>query len=170
MKDRLPLILTVAVLAVLIALGALRSRRGDPVANAAAATIGRALRAAVAGDVDSYLACFGEPLRGQLERAVAESGRPAYAASLQARASAMTGWAVTALPASSPGSETRWRVEVVCRDRNEVQDYAMRLLDGSWRIADLGAAASVQMPIAYGIAVGSEGAVVPSGRAGKGTP
>lgn len=170
MKDRLPVFLALLVLGVLSAFIAVRSRRSATLADAPERVIANALTAATAGDVEGYLSCFTGTLRSALERAVAETGRDAYGASLRQRGKAMTGWAVSVLPATSGSGDVRLRVDVVFRDRNEVQDYVVRRDGTSWRIADLGPASTARMPIAYGTAVGAEQAASPAGRTGETTP
>lgn len=170
MRDRLPLLLALLVVGVVSIGVAVRSRRGTPAAATAETVVARALAAASAGDVEGYLWCFAEPLRSALERAVDEAGREAYGESLKQRGKAMTGWAVTRLPAAADDREVRLRVDVVYRDRNEIQDYAVCSDGASWRIARLGPPAAVRMPVAYGTAVGSEAAAGTGTRSGKAAP
>jgi hypothetical protein len=159
-RERLPLVLA---LAVVLALGSVVALRRGGLSRAPAGgaeqTLRLALSAAADGDAKGYLACFAAPLQKELRAAVAEAGPAAFGAALRRRSDGMTGWAVSRrLAGDATGDSVTLRVEAVFENRSESQDYELRRDGGRWRIAALGPAQVTRMPIAYGTPVGAESA------------
>lgn len=122
--------------------------------GSAEATVQASFDAAKRGAVREYLACFGGELARQLTAARRESGGEAFARDLQARVGQIQGLVLSKGAAAEPGGEdATLQVEVVFRDRNEVQDYKLTNQWGRWRIVWIGPATSVKMPIPYGTPV-----------------
>lgn len=153
MKESAP---TWVALAVLAAIGAglwVRSRGGGE--REPEATVYAMFEAAGKGETGAYLDCFRGQLLTRLKAAKQESGDDRFADDLRRRAAGMTGIAISrpATDAETPADGAILRVEQVFRDRNETQDFALRRERGRWRIDNIGAASTVEMPIPYGTPV-----------------
>ena len=148
MKERLA---AIAVVVLLLGGFLVFRPRGEVSAEA---TIQASFDAAKRGAVREYLACFGGDLARQLEAARREAGDEPFARGLQARTGQIQGLVLSGGGAAEPGEEdTVLQVEVVFRDRNEVQDYKLTNQWGRWRIVWIGPSTSVKMPIPYGTPV-----------------
>jgi len=112
----------------------------------------RALDAARAGDIDSYLAAYTGEMAAALTRSLAETNRPAFARYLRESAAAVKGVAVSE-PQPLNDREVKLRVEYVYQDRNEGQILYLEKNAGGWRIARMDSAQHVKPLIPYGTPV-----------------
>jgi hypothetical protein len=163
MKKRLPAIVTILLL--LGALGFLARRErvepagvngNEPGPPGPEETIWRMADAARAGDVKSYLDCFGDDLQQRLRQTAAEMGDAQFSDYLKQLDREITGLAVSDLnqsPGQSAAQEAELRVEFVYRSKNEAQKHRLKLLDGKWKIVGLDDAERTQAPFPYGMAV-----------------
>jgi hypothetical protein len=139
-------VLTVALMGVLLYLGANRpegtSPRGtgaspsDSKPDPAEARLSTLLESAWNGDVAGYLNCYAGPLRERLEREVNERGRAVFASDLRRAARSRKSHAIFAV---EPEGEAAARivVETVYPDRNERQTYHLAEQGGLWLVSDV---------------------------------
>jgi hypothetical protein len=134
-------VLTVAVLGLILAIGARRPSTGPVGARAAAidpagtpeARLRKFIEDAQAGDVDGYLDAYAGPLRSRIAREADEAGRPAFAAALRRASEARKGHALYSPEPDGPDA-VRIAVESVYPDRNERQVYRLERGPDGWRI------------------------------------
>jgi len=134
-------LLTVALLGLILAIGARRPSAGPVGARAAAvdpagtpeARLRKFIEDARAGDVDGYLDAYTEPLRSRIVREADEVGRAAFAANLRRASEARKGHALYAPEPDGPDA-VRIAVEAVYLDRNERQVYRLERGPDGWRI------------------------------------
>ena len=163
MKERLAAIAAVALLlgGVLV----FRPRRE----TSAEAAVQASFDAAKRGAVREYLACFDGDLARKLAAARREAGDGAFARGLQGRAAQIQGLVLSKGDTTETDeADAVLEVEVVFRDRNEVQDYRLTNRWGRWRIVWIGPSTSVKMPIPYGTPVYSTENTRPRNEAGDG--
>ena len=148
MKER---IAAIAAVVLLLACVPLFRPRGE---RSAEAVVQASFDAAKRGAVSEYLACFGGDLAKQLAVARREAGTDAFGRELQGRARQIQGL-VLSTPGQTEADESGaiLQVEVVFRDRNEVQDSRLAKQGGRWRIVWIGPSKTVKMPIPYGTPV-----------------
>lgn len=158
MKERLPLLLALAVACAVAGVAVVRRGSLRPPSATADQALTQLFRAAAQGDVKAYVDGFAGPLRESLQAALAEAGPSSFAASLRRRSQEMSGWAVAWLPGDTDPAVARLRVESVFPDRNETQDYELRRDGRAWRVVSISTAMVTRMPIPYGTAVGTESA------------
>ncbi|MBN2451099.1 MAG: hypothetical protein JXR77_11965 [Lentisphaeria bacterium] len=128
--------------------------RPRSVSSGPEAVVEASFAAARAGDTRAYLACFSAALRGELEAARQEFGEERFRDGLRRRGAAVKGVALARVPGSGEDAdEVVLTVESVFGDRNEEQEYRLARRRGRWRIAAMGPARTVGMPIPYGSSV-----------------
>jgi hypothetical protein len=115
-------------------------------------TIYRMLDAARAGDVNGYLACYGEPLRKQLKATQDEMTFSGFGKYLTERNREIKGIAISEAETLS-ATRVKIRVEYVYQDRNETQDFHLGKLGGEWRITQIDGAERVETLVPYGTPV-----------------
>lgn len=104
------------------------------------------------GDVRRYLACFAEPLRGELAAAVSSQGRAAFAESLRRfYRTPVTGVAVS--EQQIDGDRATARLEWVYRDDSDVQMVSLVRERGRWLIAELSGKTRIELDLPWGTPV-----------------
>ncbi|NWG75815.1 MAG: nuclear transport factor 2 family protein [Rubrivivax sp.] len=109
------------------------------------------IRATREGDVRGYLACFGEPLRGELKAAIDRQGRAAFAESLRASMQPVTG--VTTSNVRLDGDRATLTLEWVYREDSDSQQVELRRLGGRWRITSMSGQTRLKLDVPYGTPV-----------------
>lgn len=154
MKQRLPTIITVLLIAAAIGFFALR-RQQKQFAGMSAGSAGpedvvwRLSDATREGNVKTYLDCFTGRLRQKIEKTAREMGEAQFSEYLKRLNNEVTGIAVSDLENVNQ-SEAALRVEFVFRGKNEVQKHHFRLVDGSWKIEKLDGAEQIKTLVPYG--------------------
>jgi hypothetical protein len=110
------------------------------------------LDAARAGNANSYLDCFADPMRSQIQQVVKESTKDKFAAYLVAQNSAFQSVAIT-LNSQPSDHEAQAQVEYVYSDRNEVQYMHLNKDHGRWKITDVTSSQAIKTLIPFGTAV-----------------
>jgi hypothetical protein len=153
-KNRIAQILTAAALGTALLVVVARQRRPADVQprDTPQSAVYAMLDAARDGDVKRYLACHTGPMENALQRAIAESGEPKFAAYLKETNAAIKGVAVMP-PEALSDREVKLRVEYVYQDRNEVQTLYLEKAGNAWRIARLETAERIKTLIPYGTPV-----------------
>ena len=177
MKRPLAAIATVLVMAGMLRLGLLRSGPADSGVDpslageraaggqrgadlgGAARRIERLLADAERGDVDTYLAAFGGPIRDRLTRQAEQRGRPDFGEQLRRTARARKSHAIFEPEPDGDGPDgARVSVESTFADRIERQTFRLVRVGSGWVITDvetardhvpraaLGSAATYQEP------------------------
>ena len=104
------------------------------------------------GCVEDYLRCFAPAMRRKLERARDEMQKGEFADYLRRRAEPVKGFAM--YDEIVLGEETvRLKVEWVFQDRNEIQTFQLKKIDGQWKIVDMDEAQYRKPPVPYGTPV-----------------
>jgi len=153
-KNRIAQILTAAALGTALLVVVARQRRPADVQprDTPQSAVYAMLDAARDGDVKRYLACYTGPMENALQRAIAESGEPKFAAYLKETNAAVKGVAVMP-PEALSDREVKLRVEYVYQDRNEVQTLYLEKAGNAWRIARLETAERIKTLVPYGTPV-----------------
>jgi hypothetical protein len=112
-----------------------------------------AVAAAKRGQVERYLALFGQPMRRQLEESRREMGEAAFRDYLVRTASQPKGIAVSPIEDTESPATPRFRVEFIFEDRNEVQQYTLQRESGPWQIARVDSSERIKTLIPYGTPV-----------------
>jgi hypothetical protein len=137
MKKRLPLIVTVLLIAGALVFFVARQRlkTTDPGFKAAnpESVIWRMSDAARTGDVEAYLNCFDGELRRNLEKTVADMGERKFGEYLKRLNEEITGIAVSDLKLTGEAG-ANLRVEFIYRGKNDAQQHYLVLRDGAWKI------------------------------------
>jgi len=110
------------------------------------------LRAARAGDVDSYLASFTGEMERLLRQTVRETSKAEFGRYLKAFHSDVKGIAVSD-PDRAAGGEIKIRIEYVYQDRNEAQIVYLENAGSGWKIASTENQERVRTLIPYGTPV-----------------
>jgi hypothetical protein len=121
------------------------SRRPDEPENA----VWRLLDESRSGSVDRYLDCFTGGMRAQLEATARGMSLPKFSDYLKESVGKVKGVAVYDVVRPGP-EEAALVVEYVYQDRNERQRMALKLQNGSWRIASAEGSERIQPLIPYG--------------------
>jgi len=164
-KNVVQVIVTVLILAGLIALALVRSGRLNLPASldqlrsqSGKATVGpddaiyNMLDAARAGNANAYLDSFADPMRTQIEQVVKESSKGKFAAYLVSQNSAFQSVAIT-ITSQASDHEAQAQVEYVYSDRNEVQYMHLNKDQGRWKITDVTGSQAIKTLIPFGTAV-----------------
>lgn len=124
----------------------------DPEAGAALSRpVEEAFDAARRGDLETYLAQFGEPLRGQLTQTRGEKGDGYLRDYLRRLSEPVKGIAVRLSEQQEVAPETlRCPVELVYQDRNEVQSFTLKRAGGRWLIERIDSVRAAPTLIPYG--------------------
>jgi hypothetical protein len=110
-----------------------------------------AFDAARRGDLDRYLDQFTGPLRQQLARARAQQGDVSFRDYLRRLTAPLKGVAVRLSEQRDTGPGTiRCPVELVYRDRNEVQVHELQREGSAWRILRIEPVRAAPTLIPYG--------------------
>ena len=110
------------------------------------------VRACREGDVESYLNCFGSPIRERLERLAKEQGDRCFQNHLSQIAEPVKGVAIFEPKRDAHG---KWRIvaEFVFFDRTERQTFIVRRIKGRWKIVGVESAKHVPVLVPYGTPV-----------------
>jgi hypothetical protein len=108
--------------------------------------------AAMEGDVERYLACFGEPELGRLARefSYSDPAAPSTREALRRSVQDLKGWALLDPPTADESSSCRLTVEWVYATRVDRQRLELRRDGGRWRIVRVESVQPTQPPIPYG--------------------
>jgi hypothetical protein len=151
MKQRLPAIITLLLIAGAIAFFARRNQTTST--SEAVATpedvVWRMSDASREGDVQAYLDCFSGALRQNLQKTISDMGEAQFSQYLKRLNGEMTGIAVSDLVLINE-SEATLRVEFVFRGRNEAQKHHFKLVNGAWKIEKLDGAEQIKPLVPYG--------------------
>ncbi len=155
MKKRLPVIVTILLIAAAFILLTQRERLSGlkwgtqkPVASPED-VIWRMSDAAREGNVQAYLDCFSGALRQNLNKTATEMGQAQFSQYLKKLNDEMTGIAVSDLEQANEQSATL-KVEFVFRGKNEAQKHHFKLADGKWTIDAVDDAQRLKVLIPYG--------------------
>ena len=107
------------------------------------------IEAAQAGDVETYLDCFGGALRTQLDNTVFEMTPTGFSKYLRSSSDPLTGVAVYDVEVTDSDRATL-TVEYVYRDATERQRMQLELFRGGWKIVDLDRSKRAKPLIPYG--------------------
>jgi hypothetical protein len=153
MKKRLPVIVTVSLIAGALVFFAARQRlkTADPGFNVAnpESVIWRMSDAARIGDVEAYLNCFEGELRRNLEKTVADMGERKFGEYLKRLNEEITGIAVSDLKLTGEAG-ANLRVEFVYHGKNDAQQHYLVLRDGAWKIDRVDESERIKTLIPYG--------------------
>lgn len=160
MKNRLPAIITVLLIAAGVLYFGFRGRLGEALkAGRAAQTpedvIWKISDATREGDIRAYLDCYTGALRQNLQKTVSDMGDARFSEYLKRLNGEITGIAVSDLEMVSD-SEANLRVEFVFRTRNETQKHHFTRVGGAWKIDRLDGAEQVRTLVPYGTEVGPQ--------------
>ncbi len=104
------------------------------------------------GDVRRYIACFAEPLRGELAAAVRSQGRAAFAESLRRfYRTPVTGVAVSEQQIDD--DQATARLEWVYRNDSDVQTVRLVRERGRWLITELSGKTRIELDLPWGTPV-----------------
>ena len=155
MKQKLPAIITVFLIAAGVFYFAFRGRIGDAIKSGGVRpatpedVIWKMSDASREGNVAAYLDCFTGTLKQNLQKTASDMGDARFSEYLRRLNGEITGIAVSDLEQIGT-AEANLRVEFVFRTRNEVQKHHFRLIDGEWKIDQLDGAEQVKTLIPYG--------------------
>lgn len=118
------------------------------------------LKACQMGDMKHYLGCFEGDLKKRLIKLSAEQGKAPFQNHLKQLIAPIKGVALIDAISSEGGvkereDEARLKVEYVLAERNEVQIYQLRKLNGSWKVVQIEMAQRIPTLIPYGAKVWS---------------
>lgn len=160
MKPLVAALLTLAILAAMLAIGSRQGERknepnaqpADSETNPTEEVIRVLIRAADAGDVDSYLAAFDGPLKARIGREIEVRGREIFAAELKRAADARKGHAIYA--AEPEDADTaKVAVESIYPDRIERQLYRVVRSAEGWKVAEVATVRTLQPLYRFGTSV-----------------
>ncbi len=157
-KNRTAQIITIAVIALVVAFLAIRQTGWSPptASNRKAQTpqdaIYAMLDAAREGDVDTYVDFYTGQMRATLDQAVAERGQQSFGDYLKSSNEPIKGIAITE-PEQLSASSVKARVEYVFADRNEVQLMYLEKTGGRWLISSMENTQRVKTLVPYGTPV-----------------
>ena len=104
------------------------------------------------GRVNDYLDCFTGELRAKLEQTRDQAKPGEFADALRRRSAPVRGLAVS--DQTQLDAETmRLKIEWVFDDRNEIQTFTLRKVQGAWKIADMTDAQYRKPDVSYGTKV-----------------
>jgi hypothetical protein len=126
-----------------------RRSQGGAERGAPEETVFAMVRAARDGDTAAYLDCFWGPLRSRLEQTGCEMGQRRFADYLTRTAAAITGVVYHAEP-EPVGADVKVHMEMVYRDKNELQDFVLTRRRGRWRILEMTGPQRIETIIPYG--------------------
>ncbi|MFN3420729.1 MAG: hypothetical protein ACK40X_03255 [Armatimonadota bacterium] len=153
-KERvLPAIVTIAVLSAVVLWTSLRSNKAPTQKNSQPDEVVWALvRSCREGDVESYLNCFGTPMKEKLERLAEEQGSEKFRSYLQQLITPVKGITVFEPERNAQGD---WQVvtEFVFSDRTERQVFLVRRIGNEWKIVAVESSRPVPVLIPYGTPV-----------------
>lgn len=107
------------------------------------------LDAARAGDAQTYLDSFANPVRDQLVQVVKESSEPRFSEYLKSQNTAFQSVAISVADRPSE-SEVRARVEYVYANRNEVQSLYLRKEASRWKIFKVAGSDQIKTLVPFG--------------------
>ena len=148
MKKRL---LQIALIAALIT-AALLMRSGDELPPTPEKTIAAFFDAARDGDTRAYLRLTTGELRKSLDQLRKQQGVDTFQANLKRTNEGIMGQAVRELP-GAPAGTAAYEVELIFKDRNEVQTFRLEQSGTGWAIASIEVARVYQPEIPYGTPV-----------------
>jgi hypothetical protein len=104
------------------------------------------------GRTADYLACFCESLRASLDDTARSMGDPKFREYIQGSAAPIMGMAFSDIAVRN-ATEATLRCELVFKDRNEVQRFALKRTGSRWLISAMTPAERIQPPVKYGTKV-----------------
>ena len=107
------------------------------------------------GNTRAYLQLTTGDLRQSLDQLRRQQGGETFQANLQRTNDGIVGQAVRELPGAPTGMAT-YEVELIFKDRNEVQTFRLEQSGSGWAIASIEVARVYQPEIAYGTPVFAE--------------
>ncbi|MBI5687776.1 MAG: hypothetical protein HZC54_22115 [Verrucomicrobia bacterium] len=143
----------------LIGAGVWFTARNRPADSGDAATPEDAIQAMLdasrRGDVRTYLDCFTDAMRPQLDATRQQMGEARFREYLAESQAPMMGVATTRLAEARP-DRARIEVEFILRDKNQRQTVELKNEGGQWRIEAMSQAVHAKPPIPYGTKVFEE--------------
>ena len=146
--------LQIGLIAGLVA-AALVMRGGDQLPATPEETIALFFDAARDGNPRAYLRLTTGDLRKSLDQLRTQQGARTFQANLKRTNDGIMGQAVRKLPDAPTGTAT-YEVELIFKDRNEVQTFRLEQSGSGWAIASIEVARVYQPEIAYGTPVFAE--------------
>ena len=104
------------------------------------------------GDIDEYLGCFSQSLKEKIGSAIAEMGEERFKQYLAQTDKDIIGIAITDRQQVAE-DEIHLKVELVFKNSNDVQKFALRKTRNTWKIEEISGSAKVKMLIPYGTQV-----------------
>jgi len=151
-RERKTQLITLAAMAVVGAIALGRLPRSSKPPAGPVDVIYAVMDAARAGDIKSYLACYGGAMRSALGQSLRESGEAGFAKYLRETNAAIKGVALGE-PQTTGDGEASVRVEYVYQDRNEVQTMHLQTGEAGWKITSVEGTARVKTLVPYGTPV-----------------
>jgi len=151
MKKRL---LQIALIAGLVT-AALLMRSGDQLPATPEETIAAFFDAARDGNSRTYLRLTTGELRKSLDQLRKQQGAETFQANLKRTNDGIVGQAVRELP-DAPTGTAAYEIELIFKDRNEVQTFRLEQTGTGWAIASIDVARVYQPEIPYGTPVFAE--------------
>ena len=134
---------------------ALLMRGGDQLPSTPEETIAEFFDAARDGNARAYLRLTTGELRKSLDQLRRQQGAETFRANLQRTNDGIMGQAVRELP-NPPTGTAAYEIELIFKDRNEVQTFRLEQSGSGWAIASIEVARVYQPEIAYGTPVFAE--------------
>lgn len=134
---------------------ALMMRGGDQLPATPEDAIAEFFDAARDGNTGAYLRLTTGDLRKSLDQLRKQQGTETFQANLKRTNDGIMGQAVRQLPGAPTGTAT-YEVELIFKDRNEVQTFRLEQPGSGWAIASIEVARVYQPEIAYGTPVFAE--------------